>query len=88
MLGQKQAEEAIVPSFNETEHDGGKELEGKEAEEDHSFSIQNFLWHGGSSWDAWFSCASNQVRKIRFLLQDSKKDCIIRTRFLVILKSD
>ncbi|WOK96944.1 auxin transporter-like protein 1 isoform X1 [Canna indica] len=31
----------------------------------HEFSMKNFLWRAGSAWDAWFSCASNQV-----LLQD------------------
>lgn len=61
MLAQKQAEEAIVPTFNESEH-GGKEEEKQVAEEDHSmFNVKSFLWHGGSAWDAWFSCASNQV---------------------------
>ena len=33
----------------EQQHGGGK------------FSVTSFLWHGGSVWDAWFSCASNQV---------------------------
>jgi|APAra0007618257_1042622.scaffolds.fasta_scaffold00137_36 auxin influx carrier (AUX1 LAX family) len=23
--------------------------------------LSNFFWHGGSVYDAWFSCASNQV---------------------------
>lgn len=60
MLPQKQAEEAIVSNFSETEHEGGKE---EEKEEEHSmFSVKSILWHGGSAWDAWFSCASNQVR--------------------------
>ena len=60
MSGQKQAEEAIVPSFNETtEHEEKEEEKG-----DHSiFSVKSLLWHGGSVYDAWFSCASNQVLK-------------------------
>lgn len=59
MLPQKQAEEAIVPNLNETEH------ESKEEDKDSQsiFSVKNLLWHGGSSWDAWFSCASNQVKR-------------------------
>lgn len=58
MLPQKQAEEAIVSNYNETE------IEGKEEEkEDQSIlSVKSFLWHGGSVYDAWFSCASNQVK--------------------------
>lgn len=59
MSTHKQAEEAIVSSFNETEQDGGKEEES--AEEHTVFSVRNMLWHGGSAYDAWFSCASNQV---------------------------
>jgi auxin influx carrier (AUX1 LAX family) len=59
MLSQKQAEEAIVSNYSETDQHEGKE---EEAEENHSlFSIKSALWHGGSVWDAWFSCASNQV---------------------------
>lgn len=58
MVPQKQAEEAIVSNYNETE------IEGKEEEkEDQSIlSVKSFLWHGGSVYDAWFSCASNQVK--------------------------
>lgn len=67
MLPQKQAEEAIVPSnLSETEHDG-KEEEKEEAASD-VFSVKSLLWHGGSSWDAWFSCASNQVNKMHPLI--------------------
>lgn len=60
MYAEKQAEEAIVSNFNGTDRDG-EEVE-KLGEEDHSvFSVKSLLWHGGSVWDAWFSCASNQV---------------------------
>lgn len=24
-------------------------------------SVSNFFWNGGSAYDAWFSCSSNQV---------------------------
>lgn len=64
MLPQKQAEEAIVSNFS-TEADGHHEPkeEGREEEEENQsmLSVKSFLWHGGSAWDAWFSCASNQV---------------------------
>lgn len=64
MVPQKQAEEAIVASQNEGE---GGDQEEVTAGEDHvagaqqGFSLKRILWHGGSVWDAWFSCASNQV---------------------------
>lgn len=62
MLNQKQAEEAIVATYNETDNDGNGQQQSKEAEEDDSmFNVKSFLWHGGSAYDAWFSCASNQV---------------------------
>lgn len=69
MLAQKQAEEAIVTNFSEQALDndhggGGKEEDHRDQSEQHSvFSVKSFLWHGGSAWDAWFSCASNQVTK-------------------------
>lgn len=57
MSNQKQGEEAMVSSFNDTDHE-----EREEASKDESdFSLKSFLWHGGSVYDAWFSCASNQV---------------------------
>uniref|UniRef100_A0A2P2M7Z1 Amino acid transporter transmembrane domain-containing protein n=1 Tax=Rhizophora mucronata TaxID=61149 RepID=A0A2P2M7Z1_RHIMU len=65
MLTQKQAEEAIVSNLSETEHEGGKE---EEKEEYSMFSIKSILWHGGSAWDAWFSCASNQVAQVLLTL--------------------
>ncbi|KAI3770630.1 hypothetical protein L6452_01770 [Arctium lappa] len=57
MLGEKQSEESVVPSESEN---GGR---GKEAESENRsvFNMTNLLWHGGSVWDAWFSCSSNQV---------------------------
>lgn len=59
MLGQKQAEEAIVSNFSETENE--TKDEAKEDQDHSGFSIKSFFWHGGSVWDAWFSCSSNQV---------------------------
>ncbi|KAL0786031.1 PREDICTED: auxin transporter-like protein 2 [Brassica oleracea var. oleracea] len=31
-------------------------------------SMKSFLWHGGSVYDAWFSCASNQVAQVLLTL--------------------
>lgn len=28
--------------------------------------FSNLFWHGGSAYDAWFSCASNQVLILRY----------------------
>lgn len=59
----EQAEEAIVPTTSEMEIDGNSKEEERGADEEAhpTFSMKSILWHGGSVWDAWFSCASNQV---------------------------
>jgi auxin influx carrier (AUX1 LAX family) len=36
----------------EREEEGSKSTTGK---------LSKFFWHGGSVYDAWFSCASNQA---------------------------
>ena len=64
MLPQKQAEEAIVSRSNSTLKDElEQDVDGKGEDEQaaHGFNMKSLLWHGGSAWDAWFSCASNQV---------------------------
>ncbi|CAJ1971000.1 unnamed protein product [Sphenostylis stenocarpa] len=65
MLPQKQGEETMMSSLNET-------IEREEREEEkvggsHS-SLRSLLWHGGSVYDAWFSCASNQVAQVLLTL--------------------
>ncbi len=64
MLAQKQAEEAIVSNISEADHEGKEDKE----EDDSFFSLRSALWHGGSVWDAWFSCASNQVAQVLLTL--------------------
>jgi auxin influx carrier (AUX1 LAX family) len=74
MLGQIQAEESMVYASNETETNGSLEeekhggVDGKEGEDGSGFGVKSFLWHGGSAWDAWFSCASNQVAQVLLTL--------------------
>ncbi|KAF3787948.1 Auxin transporter-like protein 2 [Nymphaea thermarum] len=65
MVPQKQGEEAIVPQCNETERDGKEE---GDAEENSGINVKRLLWHGGSVYDAWFSCASNQVAQVLLTL--------------------
>ncbi|KAK7294661.1 hypothetical protein RJT34_17551 [Clitoria ternatea] len=60
------ANEAIVTSFSDSEHEIYKE---EEKEKDESmFTVKSLLWHGGSLWDAWFSSASNQVAQVLLTL--------------------
>lgn len=47
-------ETVLVGSYVEMETEEGKPKSIKT-------TISNFFWHGGSAYDAWFSCSSNQV---------------------------
>ncbi|XP_028065749.1 auxin transporter-like protein 2 [Camellia sinensis] len=68
MVPQKQAEEAIVVSgtMNETNPDDNNTEEERVDQSIRSF--KSLLWHGGSVYDAWFSCASNQVAQVLLTL--------------------
>ncbi|EMS49038.1 hypothetical protein TRIUR3_02444 [Triticum urartu] len=64
-------------SFANTERErSGRMVPGDQAEEsivkrghgDGGFTVKDMLWHGGSVWDAWFSCASNQVAQVLLTL--------------------
>ncbi|CAA0809258.1 Auxin transporter-like protein 1 [Striga hermonthica] len=63
-VGERDKNRAEGSSFNDT--DGGAKAEeaASEAEAQGIFSVKSMLWHGGSAWDAWFSCASNQVAQV------------------------
>ena len=65
-MAREQLEEAIVADGNGKEEEVGVmgiagAGDGDEQHGGGKFSMKSFLWHGGSVWDAWFSCASNQV---------------------------
>lgn len=50
---EKGVEGVIVGNYVEMEReDRGNNVKSR---------LSKFLWHGGSVYDAWFSCASNQV---------------------------
>lgn len=49
----------------------GNYIEMEREEEDSKSSkskLSSFFWHGGSVYDAWFSCASNQAIFFFFLI--------------------
>ncbi|KAL7598965.1 hypothetical protein Lser_V15G25708 [Lactuca serriola] len=63
MVPNKQREGAIVPE----EMKGSNEQEQGEGQvgvDQSMSSFKNFLWHGGSAYDAWFSCVSNQAAQV------------------------
>ncbi|KAM2601144.1 hypothetical protein TB2_039333 [Malus domestica] len=41
-----------------------EEEEEHAADDNSGFNLRSFLWHGRSVYDAWFSCASNQVAQV------------------------
>nr|ACF81043.2 unknown [Zea mays] len=67
----EQAEDAIVADV--VGNGKGEEVRamGDDAEQQRDggkVSMKSLLWHGGSVWDAWFSCASNQVAQVLLTL--------------------
>ncbi|GER50976.1 auxin transporter-like protein [Striga asiatica] len=67
MFPQKQAEEAIIHrNMDENYHDNERDEEMSNAK--FRFSFKSIIWHGGSVYDAWFSCASNQVAQVLLTL--------------------
>ena len=65
-MAREQLEESIVADGNGKEEEVGVMGIGAAdgADDQHGggkLSMKSMLWHGGSVWDAWFSCASNQV---------------------------
>ncbi|XP_019414162.1 PREDICTED: auxin transporter-like protein 5 [Lupinus angustifolius] len=57
----KPAETVMVGNYVEMEAEEGKFKDIKTR-------LSSFLWHGGSAYDAWFSCASNQVAQVLLTL--------------------
>ncbi|KAH7860131.1 hypothetical protein Vadar_009750 [Vaccinium darrowii] len=75
MLPKIQAESAIVSrGMTETEPDEQRE----EERVDKSMStFKILLWHGGSVYDAWFSCASNLRSEEAMVPQKQAESAIV-----------
>ncbi|KAG6479351.1 hypothetical protein ZIOFF_062814 [Zingiber officinale] len=59
-IDDKVAEAVMAGRYMEMEHEGEeKTIKSK---------LSGLLWHGGSAYDAWFSCASNQVAQVLLTL--------------------
>lgn len=59
---EKVADTVIVGSYVEMETEGKpKSVKSK---------LSKFFWDGGSAYDAWFSCASNQVNYFAASIND------------------
>ncbi|GMG99345.1 hypothetical protein Nepgr_001185 [Nepenthes gracilis] len=58
---QKQAKSTVMVNQMESEGGIGTEREGDESK----YGVKRLHLHGGSVYDAWFSCASNQVDRLK-----------------------
>eukprot|EP00252_Welwitschia_mirabilis_P015820 TRINITY_DN3516_c0_g1_i5.p1 TRINITY_DN3516_c0_g1~~TRINITY_DN3516_c0_g1_i5.p1 ORF type:complete len:348 (-),score=28.19 TRINITY_DN3516_c0_g1_i5:952-1995(-) len=67
LQGQEQGREmSIMQSKIEEESDNIQLIDGQE--KTWRSTLKKMLWHGGSVYDAWFSCASNQVAQVLLTL--------------------
>ncbi|KAJ8762939.1 hypothetical protein K2173_023068 [Erythroxylum novogranatense] len=59
-MASEKVETVIAGNYLEMEREGNsKSIKGK---------LSKLFWHGGSAYDAWFSCASNQVAQVLLTL--------------------
>ncbi|KAL8544701.1 hypothetical protein ACS0TY_005073 [Phlomoides rotata] len=62
----------VARQFDHQGDEREREREGEEQEEEGNshfgLSFKSLFWHGGSVYDAWFSCASNQVAQVLLTL--------------------
>lgn len=56
-MASEKVETVIAGNYIEMEREEGNSNSTKS-------KISQLFWHGGSVYDAWFSCASNQVNNI------------------------
>ncbi|XP_038884396.1 auxin transporter-like protein 1 isoform X2 [Benincasa hispida] len=67
MATSKQVEGSSFSGMNQTVNES-IERDEEEKGNQSPLSFKSLLWHGGSVYDAWFSCASNQVAQVLLTL--------------------
>jgi auxin influx carrier (AUX1 LAX family) len=72
-MASEKVETIVAGNYMEMERDGGGAGGGEEAGTAAAASskgkaLSSLFWHGGSAYDAWFSCASNQVAQVLLTL--------------------
>lgn len=63
-MASEKVETMIAGNYLEMEREG----EDEEARSSMKGKLSRLFWHGGSVYDAWFSCASNQVAQVLLTL--------------------
>lgn len=58
-MAAEKIETVIAGNYLEMERE--EEMRNNDNKSSVKTKLSNFFWHGGSVYDAWFSCASNQV---------------------------
>lgn len=53
-MASEKVETVVAGNYVEMEREEGDSKSAKS-------KLSKYFWHGGSVYDAWFSCASNQV---------------------------
>lgn len=56
-MASEKVETVVAGNYVEMEREEGRNQSSTKTK------ISNFFWHGGSVYDAWFSCSSNQVTR-------------------------
>lgn len=65
-MASEKVETIVAGNYMEMEREGGDVGDERgggagAASSGRSKAVSSLFWHGGSVYDAWFSCASNQV---------------------------
>ncbi|GMP49735.1 hypothetical protein CsSME_00016616 [Camellia sinensis var. sinensis] len=60
-MASEKVETVVAGNYLEMEREEGESKSAKS-------KLSRLLWHGGSVYDAWFSCASNQVAEVLLTL--------------------
>ena len=58
-MASEKVETVIAGNYVEMEREEGDDNGSKSTNK--MSKLSNMFWHGGSVYDAWFSCASNQA---------------------------
>lgn len=58
----------IAGNYVEMEREGEDEEDRSSSSSSMKGKLSRLFWHGGSVYDAWFSCASNQVAQVLLTL--------------------
>ncbi|XP_019182396.1 PREDICTED: auxin transporter-like protein 3 [Ipomoea nil] len=68
MMASEKVETVIAGNYVEMEHEEACSSDNNNNNKSFKTKFSKLFWHGGSVYDAWFSCASNQVAQVLLTL--------------------